>query len=417
MKRMQWLVWVVTVCSTGAVVYAADALPHWEPGYTWWIGTHMDIHAEDPATGDQVDMIIDDNAPPYVCIGIETRTLSRGAKLTYDVYRLIFEGTVTGSGTADIDLMDVEIPIELRNGTIRGETWVDCDTLGTVLTSRFITAELYANILFTWQKVGDAEIVLTEEYEPARDVVHFPVEVGNTWTDAMSMFVYGRYSVNYDIGSGPQHEENTFDSGETGTMTFRVTGREPFKTWDCYTITGDSPDWSGAYLARYSPLVRNTVLLTLTGFSLPEQGILLRDLTQEVMDYRQEAFPTATPTPTPNPAETGVTLHLNQEEFRKWDTFHLSRTVVNSGSGLTVDEYILLEVYGQFWFWPSWNTTGDYLRRTLGADTIYAAETVMSFMWPEVEGSAAGLRFWAAMLDRDRQTLYGGFDKVDWGYR
>ena len=411
-----WLMMGLLIC-TIPHAGAATELPVWEPGFWWSLQTHLDFHVEDPDTGDRADMVIDDDAPRYTCESIETRTLTRGQMMTYDVYRLRFSGLLSGSGTADVDLTDIEIPLELRNGTIIGETWIDVDTLGTVYTNRFITAELYAYIFFTWQKVGDAEIAITEEYEPVRDTVHFPVDTGNTWTDTMTLFTYGRYAVEYDMGSGPQQEEGTFDDSITLTVDFNVSGTETYKTWECYLIDGVSQGNPGDFLARYAPVVRNNAYLSMMNISLPEQGLLLREMTQELMDYDLTPAPTPTPSPTPDPGVTGVTLHLNNDMFEERDLFHLSRTVVNSGPETVVDEYVLLDVFGQYWFWPGWSAAGDYQRRTLAGGTVYAPATLLAFEWPQVSGEVNGLRFWAALLETSTQDLFGEYDMIEWGYR
>lgn len=396
---------------------AADNLPAWQPGYWWSIQTHMDIHVEDPDTGDWADMVIDDNAPQYTCESIETRTLSRGGMLTYDVYRMPFQGTLSGTGVADVNLTDVEIPLELRDGTVSGEVWIDVDTLGTVFSTRFITADLYAYILFSWQKVGEAEVAITEEYEPVRDTVHFPVAVGNTWSEVVTLYTYGRYLIEYDVGSGPEREEGTFDDAVTLDGDFSVVDTEMYNAWECYRIEGVAQAVEGEFLARYAPDVQNTVYQSMMNVTVPEQGLLLRELTQEVTAYELTPDPTPTPSPTPDPSSSGVSLHLNQDVFEIRDIFHLSRTVVNGGPGVAVDEYIILDVYGQYWFWPSWSESGDFQPRFLAADTVYAAETVLTFEWPPVNGAATGLRFWAALLEKNTQRLFGEYDMVEWAYQ
>lgn len=415
-RKDGWIPIVLLIVSVSAAT-AADDLPVWEPGFWWSIQTHIDFHVDDPDSSDTVDMIIDDDAPRYTCGSIETRTLTRGQQLTYDVYRLHFNGILSGSGTADIDITDVEVPLELRNGTISGETWIDADTLGTVFTTRFITADLYAYILFSWQKVGAAEVAITEEYEPVRDTIHFPIDVGNNWTTAMTLYTYGRYSAEFDMGSGPQQEEGTFDDSVVLSVDFDVPATEVYKTWDCYRIEGTSQGYGGDFLARYAPDLRNTAYLSMKNVSLPDQGLLIREVTQDLTDFDLTPDPTPVPSPTPDPAVTGVTLHLNQSMFEALDLFHLARTVVNGGPEVVADEYILLDVLGQYWFWPSWSEDGDYHRRTLAAGTVYASETVLTFQWPVVSGEVTGLRFWAALLDAGSQELLGEFDMVEWGYR
>ncbi|MBN1878580.1 hypothetical protein JW823_00540 [bacterium] len=392
-------------------------LPEWEPGFNWAILTYLDVNMKDPESTDQIDMIIEDDAPDYQCRSMETRQLTRGEMKEYNVYRLVYAGMVSGEGIADVDLFDMEIPIELRNGTQTGEMWVDTETLGTVYNSRFITADLWADYLFSWRQVGTIEIAFTEEYEPARDCIRFPVEVGNQWSEAMTLFFYGRYYITYDIGSGPQTMEDTFDDFVLFNIDFDVMTMESYKTWNVIRIEGSGAEWDGSLLARYADIARNYAFFSMTDLEMPDQGLLLRELRMDLMDFDLTAFPTPTPSPTPDPAQSGTTLHLNSDSFSRGDTFRLSRTLVNAGSSINVDEFILLDVYGAFWFWPEWTESITWRQRVLDTGSIYPDEVVLTFVWPDVDGSAEDLRFWAALLDHDSRELFGVYDVVTWAYR
>jgi len=415
-RRVGLVLTVLISLLLSCAVQAEDSLPEWNSGYWWAIQTYLDVQLDDPDSNNSGDMVIVDNAPHYICQGIESRTLTKGSMLTYDVYRLTFDGTMTGEGTADIELMDVKIPIELRNATETGETWVDTATLGTVFTSRYIVGELWAYVLFSWTQVGNAEIVITEEYEPVRDLVHFPIEIGNTWETDQNLYTYGRYVIDYDVGSGPQHEESTFDSTSTMSLTCNVTMKETYKTWNTYRVEGTAPDWDGNLLARYAPEALNMAYVSMAQIEIPENGITIREITQDLHDFSLVADPTPTPTATPDPNQSGLTLHLNKENFTKNDSFVFSCTVVNSAAEVVVDQYIILDVYNAYWFWPNWSETPGYETRTLDAATVYPIENILSITWPEVSGSATGLRFWGALLNSATQQLYGDFDMKEWGY-
>ena len=417
MKRGSILIGWLFLSIWTAGVSAESELPFWEPGYSWAIETLLDVNMKDPDSTDQIDMIIEDDAPDYICQSIDMRRLTRGEMREYEVYRLGYSGTVTGTGTADVDIFDTEIPLELRNGNQTGEMWVDTTTLGTVYNSRFITGDLWAYYLFTWRQVGRLEISFTEEYQPARDCIRFPVEVGNQWQDSVSLFVYGRYFVTYDVGSGEETQEHVFDDIVQFDMSYHVTATETYKTWPVYRIEGTDPGWEGSLLARYAPDARNYAFFSMTDLEMPEHGLLIRELRMDLHDFDLTPFPTPTPSPTPDPSQSGTTLHLNAGVFLKGDTFRLSRTLVNAGGSIVVDEYIILDVYGSYWFWPEWGTAASCRQRTLGSMSIYPDEVVLTFVWPDVEGSAENLRFWSAMLDHATQELFGTYDMVAWGYR
>lgn len=415
MKGFRCLVLLIGVfCIVSVDALADETLPQWSENNWWTIQTHLDVFIKDPDSGDSLDMVIDDDAPQYTCQGKVSRTLTRGSKLTYDVYWQTYEGTITGEGTADVSLTDVEIPIELRNGTVTGETWVDTQSLGTVFTSRFITADLWAYYLFSWQKVGTAEIAISEEFEPERDLINFPLAVGNSWSQSITQFTYGRYIVDYDVGSGPQHMEDSFENETTFPLTFNIPGTEDYKSWLTYRSIGTAPDWSGQITSRYAPVAKNHAYVSMTNIDIPEDGILIREITTDLHDFDVTG---PAPTPTPDPDEPGLSLHLNKDLFTADDAFNLSCTVVNNGNSIDVDQYILLDVYGLFYFWPGWSETVDFQSRNLEQTTVYPAENVLAFTWPEVDGSATGIQFWGALLESQNQQLFGSYDVIQWGWQ
>ncbi|MCD4654986.1 hypothetical protein K8T06_13760, partial [bacterium] len=128
--------------------------------------------------------------------------------------------------------------------------------------------------------------------------------------------------------------------------------------------------------------------------------------------------PTATPivpTSTPTPVNFhGVDLKLNKTTFSKGDYFMFKSICGNQQESTICDLYIAMEVGGLFWFYPGWTQTPD-------AESMYLSEgsviekTIFNFIWPEVQGSAFGLKFWGAILTPENQLL-GDFDMLEWGY-
>jgi Peptidase family C25/Propeptide_C25/Peptidase family C25, C terminal ig-like domain len=133
--------------------------------------------------------------------------------------------------------------------------------------------------------------------------------------------------------------------------------------------------------------------------------------------------PTATPTvnpptatPTEGPDHIVLDLEISEEMFHSGDDFLLTRRAINPGPQITLDEWIILDVFGLFFFNPGWAEVPDYVMTTLEAysdDTI----TIMEFVWPDGNfGTATGLRFWGAFLDPSTSTLVGDYDMVEFGY-
>jgi hypothetical protein len=126
--------------------------------------------------------------------------------------------------------------------------------------------------------------------------------------------------------------------------------------------------------------------------------------------------PEPTVTPTSTPAENTVfDLRLNKTMFEPFDHFVLSTLIINNSATIEVDEYILLDVYGSFWFWPTWSQTLDFERRTIEAGETYE-DTIIDIWWPAGAGSADDLRFYGALLDPETSTLVCNFDMVEFGY-
>jgi len=115
-----------------------------------------------------------------------------------------------------------------------------------------------------------------------------------------------------------------------------------------------------------------------------------------------------------NEGDIATDIVLNQEFYQAGDNFYLSIRHTNSGDPVTVNRFVILDVYSYFWFWPSWSEESDFSRDIIQSG--YSEDVILSFDWPEVTGTAADLRFWAALLDPDSGELVGPWDFVIFGY-
>jgi len=120
-------------------------------------------------------------------------------------------------------------------------------------------------------------------------------------------------------------------------------------------------------------------------------------------------------TPTPRPY-TGPVLELNQERFAAGDPFLLTCSYANAGGEeLLVDLYILLDVSGAYWFWPSWGKEPDSMFLSVPPWSSEPPFVVLEFTWPAVSG-AGGARFWAAFLEAGTLDLVGEVSYVDFAF-
>lgn len=65
---------------------------------------------------------------------------------------------------------------------------------------------------------------------------------------------------------------------------------------------------------------------------------------------------------------------------------------------VTVQKFVVLDVYGGYYFWPSWVTDVNWVDRPI-FDGYDQSGTILSFTWPQFDGEAHGLVIWAALWD------------------
>ncbi len=130
-----------------------------------------------------------------------------------------------------------------------------------------------------------------------------------------------------------------------------------------------------------------------------------------------DATPTSPPQPTatPTPGPRSIDIFCNQPIYQAGDLFHLWTFINNPAPGLEVDEYILLDVWGEYWFWPSWTQEMDYVNRVLEPWTTYE-ETILEFEWPSGAGEAYGIVFWAAIFHAGTFDFAGDYGMCSFGW-
>ncbi len=128
--------------------------------------------------------------------------------------------------------------------------------------------------------------------------------------------------------------------------------------------------------------------------------------------------PTFTPqptfTPTPGMDSLTVDLILTQDLFHIGDRFALGTVVVREGANLYVDEYLVLDVYGSYWFYPTWSQNLDSNNRMIETGEQYAV--IFDFTWPEVNGSAYDIQFLYLLTRPQTYTILSNIDSVTFGY-
>ncbi|MBN2054560.1 hypothetical protein JW905_06545, partial [bacterium] len=135
------------------------------------------------------------------------------------------------------------------------------------------------------------------------------------------------------------------------------------------------------------------------------------------------ATPTITPTPsstTPSPTPAGneftIDLLMNDDLFETGEPFLLVFEARCFCPHLILNRYIVLDVYGTYFFWPRWRQTEDYDRQIYDfGDHRY--DTILTFTWPPEAGEADDLFFHAGCLDAVSGALVGNVVSISFGYR
>ncbi|HPQ40686.1 MAG TPA: hypothetical protein PLV45_09965, partial [bacterium] len=127
-----------------------------------------------------------------------------------------------------------------------------------------------------------------------------------------------------------------------------------------------------------------------------------------------------TPTETPSPTPTGgdafiLDLRLNQSTFNAGDLFLLELDITRAGSTVTVDQYLILDVYGMFFYAPGWSEIPDFETLTY-YDGYQETTEIFNFTWPSVQGHASDLRFYVGCLYSGTADLIGNIDMEVFGY-
>jgi len=93
------------------------------------------------------------------------------------------------------------------------------------------------------------------------------------------------------------------------------------------------------------------------------------------------------------------------------DLFDLRVTIENPGAAQDADLYVLLDVFGSYFFYPTWGQDVSYESISLPESDTYSNQ-LLTFTWPAGAGSASGINFYAAIFSPGTFDLIGNFDAV-----
>lgn len=127
--------------------------------------------------------------------------------------------------------------------------------------------------------------------------------------------------------------------------------------------------------------------------------------------------PTEGPTATPDPCEvTGVVLEMPASTYRAGDKFWLDVLMCNLVSDdLECLLFVMLDVYGEYYFAPSFGDELDYYLTDL-AMGMNVERIIPEFMWPVDAGTAYGITWYAALVNLELTALVGEMDLATFGW-
>lgn len=126
------------------------------------------------------------------------------------------------------------------------------------------------------------------------------------------------------------------------------------------------------------------------------------------------------PKPTATPAITlGVQLEMPSDMFRYKDLFYLNARIANPGQSMTgIPLFIILDIAGEMFFWPSWRGMEDgFDYQVIDVENgVRILPVLPAFEWPKINGTMADLHFYGGMTRSDFSRLLGDMDIITFGY-
>ncbi len=115
------------------------------------------------------------------------------------------------------------------------------------------------------------------------------------------------------------------------------------------------------------------------------------------------------------PQEFDYQIFTNQRYFHENDEFILKISIRNGLEPVTVDQYIMLDISGHYWFWPSWKQELDFEQRNYQYGIT--EDVILEFVWPLTSGSLDGIKIWLGCTEPSTYELVGQITYTEFGYR
>jgi hypothetical protein len=118
--------------------------------------------------------------------------------------------------------------------------------------------------------------------------------------------------------------------------------------------------------------------------------------------------------------DTGFDLMLDDTMIEDGDLFHLHYNVYNpTDTAYNADIWIILDVYGQLFMYPSWvniEDNVDYRANVMIDPMTIHHRAALLFIWPSDVGAADGLYFHGAATSAGTFDFIGDVHSIMWSY-
>jgi hypothetical protein len=171
--------------------------------------------------------------------------------------------------------------------------------------------------------------------------------------------------------------------------------------------------YGGPYAQTPMPVIPTWPPPTLT--PTPATGTPTATPTQS--DQTPTPTPPLTPSPTATPLVTGVTITMPSRHYQPGDPCYVTVTVTNADTQPLTDHplFLILDVYGEVFFAPSFTTDFDYYPGPWPHGTT-PIEALPEFEWPDTGTAATGIVWYAALTDPAVTRIVGEWDVWEFGW-
>ena len=106
--------------------------------------------------------------------------------------------------------------------------------------------------------------------------------------------------------------------------------------------------------------------------------------------------------------EPGISVSLNRMHYTGGDHFSVSLDVSNPGEEVSADQYVVLEVYGEYFWYPRWGSDPEPVGLLL-SEGYKTREEIISVDLPDSLGTGGPFHFYAALCISGTYDLVGDY--------